>query len=198
MSLYLVRHGQTVMNRSGRFQGRADSPLTEFGEAQAAAVAATLADSGATVVVTSPLQRARQTAAKIAAELGVRVDVDDRLVEIDYGAWDGEPLSSVSAEEWARWRADPAFTPPGGESLEMVWTRTVVCADELLQPGRTVIAVSHVSPIKSVVAWALGAGIEATWRMFLDVASICAVDRRGSDPLLVSFNQRASLASGER
>ncbi len=196
--MYLVRHGQTVMNRSGRFQGRADSPLTEFGEAQAAAVAATLADSGATVVVTSPLQRARQTAAKIAAELGVRVDVDDRLVEIDYGAWDGEPLSSVSAEEWARWRADPAFTPPGGESLEMVWTRTVVCADELLQPGRTVIAVSHVSPIKSVVAWALGAGIEATWRMFLDVASICAVDRRGSDPLLVSFNQRASLASGER
>lgn len=193
-----MRHGQTVMNRSGRFQGRADSPLTEFGEAQAAAVAATLADSGATVVVTSPLQRARQTAAKIAAELGVRVDVDDRLVEIDYGAWDGEPLSSVSAEEWARWRADPAFTPPGGESLEMVWTRTVVCADELLQPGRTVIAVSHVSPIKSVVAWALGAGIEATWRMFLDVASICAVDRRGSDPLLVSFNQRASLASGER
>jgi probable phosphoglycerate mutase len=184
MTLFLVRHGQTVMNRGGRFQGRADSPLTELGEAQADMVAAR--------VVTSPLVRATQTAIRIAARLDADMEVDDRLIEIDYGSWDRAPLSSVSAEEWARWRANPGFTPPGGESLEDVWARAIACADELLMPDRTTIAVSHVSPIKSIVAWSLGAGIDATWRMHLEVAAICAVDRRGPDPLLVSFNQRAN------
>ncbi|HEY1739048.1 MAG TPA: histidine phosphatase family protein [Acidimicrobiia bacterium] len=190
MSLILVRHGQTEMNRGGRFQGRADSRLTELGEAQADMVAATLADSGATAVVSSPLLRATQTAERIAAALGVVVQIDERLIEIDYGTWDREPLSTVSADEWARWRADPEFTPPGGESLLTVWDRAVACADDLLVPRRTTVAVSHVSPIKAVVAWSLGAGLEATWRMHLDVAAICAVDRRGADPLLLWFNRK--------
>ena len=188
--LFLVRHGQTEMNRGGRFQGRVDSALTALGEAQADAVAATLADSGATAVVTSPLRRAVQTAERIAGHLGVEVGVDERLVEIDYGTWDGEPLASVSADEWARWRAEPGFTPPGGESLDVVWERAGrVRRTALLVPGRTTIAVSHVSPIKAIVAWSLGAGIDATWRMHLGVAAICAVDRRGRDPLLLSFNR---------
>ncbi len=195
MTLFLVRHGQTVMNRGGRFQGRADAPLTELGEAQAGAAAEALAGCGATSIVSSPLLRAAQTAARIAPTLGVDVVLDERLIELDYGAWDGEPLASVSGDDWARWRADPGFTPPGGESLLTVWDRAVACADALLAPGRTVIAVSHVSPIKAIVAWSIGAGIEATWRMHLDVAAISAVDRRGADPLLVSFNQKPRIGA---
>src|SRR5206468_13039567 len=107
------------------------------------------------------------------------------------GAWDGQPLTSVTADEWAAWRDNPGFTPPGGESLQMVQDRAVACADELLEAGRTTIAVSHVSPIRAIVAWSLGAGVEATWRMHLDVAAICSVARRGAHPLLLSFNQRA-------
>ena len=95
MTLILVRHGQTEMNRGGRFQGRTDSMLTELGETQADMVAATLADSGATAVVSSPL-RATQTAERIATRAGVAVEVDERLIEIDYGTWDREPLSAVS------------------------------------------------------------------------------------------------------
>jgi broad specificity phosphatase PhoE len=195
VSLILVRHGQTAMNRGGRFQGRVDSPLTDFGAAQAEAVASVLADRGATRVVTSPLLRAAQTADRIATRLGIEVDTDDRLIEIDYGGWDGQPLNSVSAEDWAAWRDNPAFTPPGGESLQSVQARAMACADELLEPNRTTIAVSHVSPIKAIVAWALGAGVEATWHMHLEVAAICAVDRRGAQPLLLTFNERAPISA---
>jgi broad specificity phosphatase PhoE len=188
VSLILVRHGQTVMNRGGRFQGRADSPLTELGEMQADLVATALAERGATHVVTSPLLRARQTAERIAAHLGLDVTADDRLIEIDYGTWDGASLSSVSAEEWARWRAEPTFTPPGGESLVTVWDRAIACADELLGRGGTTIAVSHVSPIKAIVAWSVGADASASWRMHLDVAAVCRVGGVPDAPVLRTFN----------
>jgi broad specificity phosphatase PhoE len=187
----LVRHGQTVMNRGGRFQGRVDSELTDVGLGQAEAAARALADCGATRIVTSPLARAAQTAERIAEPLGIAVEVDDRLIELDYGEWDTQPLASIGDDGWARWRNDADFAPPGGESLHAVWDRAVACASDLLDARGTTIAVSHVSPIKAIVAWALGAGIESTWRMHLDVAAICAVDRRGRDALLLSFNQRA-------
>ncbi len=190
MTLILVRHGQTAVNRAGLLQGRADAPLTELGAEQAARVAASLAECGATSVVTSPLQRAVQTAAVIAARLGLAVRVDERLVELDYGEWDERPLGSIDETQWAQWRADPDFTPPGGESLRDVSARAIACADELLSGRATTIAVSHVSPIKAIVAWALGAGDQATWRMRLDVASVCRVGRRGPDAFLLSFNER--------
>jgi broad specificity phosphatase PhoE len=192
--IVFVRHGQTEVNREGRFQGRLDPPLTDLGAEQARLVARGLADCGAELVLTSPLQRASDTARAIAEAVGVTVEVDERLVEIDYGDWDGQPLGSVSRAQWARWRDDADFTPPGGESLVAVGERVArFCADRL-RADSIVVAVSHVSPIKAAVAWALGAHTDATWRMHLDVASVSRIDRRGDGPpLLISYNEVAHL-----
>jgi broad specificity phosphatase PhoE len=192
--IVFVRHGQTEVNREGRFQGRLDPPLTELGAEQARLVAAGLAGCGAELVLTSPLQRASATAGAIAEAAGAPVEVDDRLVEIDYGEWDGQPLGSVSRAQWARWRDEADFTPPGGESLLAVGERVASFCSDRLHADSIVVAVSHVSPIKAAVAWALGCDTDATWRMHLDVASVTRIDRRGDGPpLLLTYNETSHL-----
>ena len=186
----LVRHGETATNRDGRLLGRADPPLTDAGAAQAEALGERFAMSPRPLaVVSSPLQRAIATATAIAVPLDLEVEVDDRLVEIDYGEWDERGFADVPAEEMRKWRADPAFVPPGGESLVAVQARVAACADELLARADDglVVAVSHVSPIKAIVAWALGVGPEIAWRMRLDLASVTRIDR---GPTLLTFNER--------
>jgi broad specificity phosphatase PhoE len=192
--IVFVRHGQTEVNREGRFQGRLDPPLTDLGREQARLVAEGLAGCGAQIVLTSPLQRASDTARAIGQVAGVPVEVDERLVEIDYGEWDGEPLGSVSRAQWARWRDDISFTPPGGESLVAVGERVARFCTDRLRADSIVVAVSHVSPIKAAVAWALGSDADATWRMHLDVASVSRIDRRGDGPpLLLTYNETSHL-----
>lgn len=190
--LLLVRHGRTAMNASGALQGRIDIPLDDVGVAQAVALGHQLATSGASRVVSSPLQRARRTAELVAEPLGLAVDIDDRLVEIDYGTWDTRPLRDIDPADWAAWRADPDFAPPGGESLVAVTARATDFAAAALGIDATTIAVSHVSPIKAIVAWALGAGVAATWRMHLGVAAICCVAGTPAAPVLRAFGVDAS------
>jgi broad specificity phosphatase PhoE len=193
--IVFVRHGQTAVNEAGRLQGRVDAPLTALGQEQAAALGAALARVPVARVVASPLRRAIDTAAPIAAAHGCEVEVDERLVELDYGEWDRRGLRDIAAEEWVRWRADPGFTPPGGESLVEVTARVVDVCEELLADG-TVVAVSHVSPIKAAVCWALGIGEQATWRMHLDLASMTTIGQhRGSGPYLASFNETVAPPS---
>lgn len=189
----LVRHGETDTNRAGRLLGRADPPLNERGRAQVAALAQLFADGAPPVaVVSSPLGRARETAAAIADAVGVTVELDERLVEVDYGEWDGRALGDMRIELMERWRADPDFVPPGGESLAAVTARAGACAAELLDRAGSelVIAVSHVSPIKGAVAWALGAGAEMAWRVRLDVASVTRIVPGPDGPVLLTFNER--------
>ncbi len=190
-----VRHGQTAVNAGGRLQGRLDEPLSELGAAQARALADALASERVTRVVSSPLVRARETAAAIASRHGMSVDIDERLVELDYGAWDGVALADVAPEDWAAWRADPAFAPPDGESLAAVSTRVAsFCTDALGED--LLVAVSHVSPIKAAVCWALGIDERATWRMQLGLASVTRVGGRADrSAFLLSYNETAHLAA---
>jgi len=104
-------------------------------------------------------------------------------------------MSEVPRGEWSAWRGDPAFRPPGGESLLELDARVRPALLELSEAARDrdVIIVSHVSPIKSAVTWALGAGPEMTWRMSLDRASICTVAFGPAGPALVTFNETAHL-----
>jgi probable phosphoglycerate mutase len=185
-----VRHGQTEMNRTGRLQGRVDAPLTDLGRRQADGAAGWLAGAAITRVRSSPLARAVATATPIAAAHGLTVEVDDRLIELDYGEWDERGLAELSADDWARWRADAGFAPPGGESLAQVQARIASFCEEYVDE-ELVVAVSHVSPIKAAVCWALGVDPHATWRMFLDLASVTRVGRRGGAPYLASFNETA-------
>ena len=189
--LVLVRHGQSELNAAGRLAGRLDTPLTELGVAQAKAMAASLADLGEpAAVISSPLQRARDTAAAI----GLPVVVDQRWVELDYGPYDGWLLGDVPAEMWARWRSDASYAPPGGESLAALGRRVREACEELLgDPDRLIVVVSHVSPIKAAVAWALGVGDEVAWRMFLAPASITMIGHGAAGPSLYAFNVTAHL-----
>lgn len=189
-----VRHGETATNRAGRLLGRADPELTEKGRSQAAAVASALA-TGPTplAVVTSPLQRAVETATAIADRFGLDIERDERLIEMDYGEWDERGFDEVPEDDLRRWRADPTFAPPGGESLVAVQERTAECAAELLERAGDglVIAVSHVSPIKAAVAWVLRTGPEISWRMRLDLGSITRIDR---GPVVLTFNETSFSA----
>jgi broad specificity phosphatase PhoE len=194
--IIFVRHGQTEINRDGRLQGRLDRPLTDLGREQARLVAAGLAGCGATAVFTSPLVRAADTARAVASVLGVTVETDDRLLEVDYGDWDGRKLGDVSPEEWRQWIDDKEFAPPGGESLISVVARVGEFCAERLHADDTIVAVSHVSPIKAAVVWALGVGADTIWRMHLDVASVTRIDRRGEGlPFLAGYNDVEYLKS---
>lgn len=191
--LILVRHGRTAVNASGRLQGRADPPLDDTGLSQAEALRAVLPEEAS--IVTSPLLRARQTAEAVAG--GRPVEVDGRWVELDYGEWDGLPLDGVPAAEWARWRSDPSYRPPGGETLEECGARVRLACEELSDRAHSgdVVVVSHVSPIKAAVAWALGVGDESSWRMFLGVAAVCRVAVTDRGPSLRSFNELGHLSA---
>jgi alpha-ribazole phosphatase len=183
-----VRHGETPPNRDGLLLGRSNAPLTDRGREQAEGLAGTIAGLGVARVRTSPLRRACDTAAPIAAACDLLMEVDERLIEIDYGDWEGRPLGEFPPDVLGQWRRDAAFAPPGGESLEVVADRMASFCDELLGDD-VVVAVSHVSPIKAAVTWTLGVSPELAWRMRLDVASLTRIAR---GPVLLSFNQTVS------
>jgi broad specificity phosphatase PhoE len=186
--IVFVRHGETPPNREGLLLGRADPSLTDRGRAQAKDLGHLLTVGGVARVLTSPLSRARDTAAPIAAECGSSVDVDERLIEIDYGDWEGQPFASLDADIVRRWHRDPDLTPPGGESLATVAERVTGFCEEWLRDENAgvIVAVSHVSPIKAAVTWTLGISPERAWRMRLDVASLTRV---GRGPVLLAFNE---------
>jgi broad specificity phosphatase PhoE len=193
--LILVRHGETAVNSEARLQGRVESALTERGQQQAARLATAVAALEPVAVVSSPLRRARETAAAIAVATGLDIEIDDRLTELHYGDWEGARFSELPSDAFDIWRADPTFAPPGGESLTDLRTRVVPCIEGLLWRGGVVVAVSHVSPIKAAVTWALGVGDEVSWRMHLGLASISRVELRpGGSPVLVSFDETAHLS----
>jgi broad specificity phosphatase PhoE len=183
--LFLVRHGQTAANAAGLLLGRADPPLTELGQRQARAIAAALPTPSR--IISSPLRRARDTA----AAFGQPVEADERWIEMDYGDVDGQPVNSVTAEVWSRWRADSAFVPAGGESLAAVGKRVRdACADlEVAAADGDVVVVSHVSPIKAAIAWALGVPDLVAWRMYVEDAAVARVKTEPPAPLLLSFNE---------
>jgi broad specificity phosphatase PhoE len=194
--IFFVRHGETAANRDGRLQGRIDLELSERGGEQVTRVAQRFAPDSVARVYTSPLRRARQTADAIAAVSGADVEVDDRLLELDYGEWDGKPLSEMRTPRGELWFADPTFAPPGGESLVDVTARVEVFCRDRLQPdgAERIVAVSHVSPIKAAVIWALGVDERAALRMQLGLASITTIGARANGgPYLVSFNDCAHL-----
>lgn len=190
--LILVRHGQTAANRSRLLLGRSDVPLTDLGRAQAASTSAAVRASGnVTAVVSSPLIRARETAACF----GLPVEIDERWIELDYGGFEGRPLAEVPASLWAQWRADAELVPDGGESLAACGRRVRSACEDLRARAATddVVVVSHVSPIKAGVAWAIGASDDVAWRLHCDVASITRIAVGGGLPVLRSYNEVGHL-----
>lgn len=180
----LLRHGETALTPEKRFSGSggADPELSPAGQRQADAVAAALAARGTVQeIVSSPLTRCRQTAEAVAARLGLDVRIDNGLRETDFGAWEGLTFAEVREryqDDLDAWLASPKAAPTGGgESFATVARRVAATRDRLTaaHAGRTVLLVTHVTPIKTLVRLALGAPPESLFRMELSAASLSAV-----------------------
>nr|WP_246324763.1 bifunctional RNase H/acid phosphatase [Petropleomorpha daqingensis] len=177
---HLLRHGQTEHTPERRFSGSSDLPLSELGRAEARAAALSLKDRGIDAIVSSPLQRCRQTAAAAAEVLGLPVEVDDDLRELDFGEWEGLSRDEAVARNplaLRRFFAATDVRAPGGESIADVAERVARARRRILtrHAGETVLVVSHVTPIKLLLAAGLGTGAEVVHRVFLEAASLCTV-----------------------
>lgn len=190
--LILARHGESTANAAGLLLGRSDAELTAKGRSQAAALGRRLGHVGP--VVSSPLRRALDTAARID---GTSLAVDVRWVEVDYGEYEARPLGEVPAEIWRRWRGDPTYRPADGESLADVSERVAAACEELFAEGggaarsepADVVVVSHVSPIKAAVAWALGCDPGLAWRLHLSTGSLTRIGWGHGGPVLHGYNE---------
>lgn len=153
--LYVVRHGQTERSAGMVYSGQADVPLTALGRDQARRAGDLLTDAGVDAIVSSPLVRARDTAAAIAAATGLTVEVDDRLIEVDYGPFEGldrEQAREQFGAAFAAWREDPFGAPvPGMEPLDAALARArLATADVLAKSDRPVI-VGHQGILRLVL-----------------------------------------------
>ncbi|MFJ4003325.1 bifunctional RNase H/acid phosphatase [Streptomyces sp. NPDC090023] len=180
----LLRHGETPLTPQKRFSGSggSDPALSEVGREQARLVAGSLARRGTVqAVVASPLARTRETAGIVAARLGLDVAVDDGLRETDFGAWEGLTFGEARErypDDLNAWLGDPSAHPTGGgESFAETAERIEEARARLVAEykGRTVLLVTHVTPIKTLLRLALGAPPESLFRMELSAASLSAV-----------------------
>jgi broad specificity phosphatase PhoE/ribonuclease HI len=177
---HLLRHGQTEHTPERRFSGRNDLPLSRIGRAEAQAAAERARALGIEVVVASPLRRTHETAELVAAALDLPVEVDEDLVELDFGDLEGLTFDEARARHplaARRFLDGVTVHAPGGESVADVAARVARARRRILSQheGRTVLVVSHVTPIKLFLAAALEVGEEVVHRVFLEAASFCSV-----------------------
>lgn len=173
-------------------QGRLDPALDEFGHRQARAMAERVGPVDE--VIASPLVRARETA----AYFGDEIAIDDRWIELAYGEFEGVPVGEVPPEVWQSWRTNSEFASKGGESFGSLNERVrSACLDLTGRlSGRDIVVVSHVSPIKSAVAWALNTTMDIMFNCHLSQASLCRIDLGRFGPVLHSFNEQALTVEG--
>lgn len=200
LRIFLVRHGETAENLQMRYLGVRDEPLTSNGRRQARQAATALSKLPIRLVVSSPLRRAADTAAQIQKACGVELRLDSRLAEGSFGRWEGLTreevlkLGSQDTEMLTLWESDPACAPPGGESIQTVQKRIVGLAEELRNEfsGSSVVLVSHVGPIKALLAAGLEMPLQSSRRFFLDPGTISVLEW-GAQPILRLFNSHAHL-----
>ncbi len=162
--ILLARHGETTDNAEGRIQGRRDPPLSDRGREQALTMAAEAAERGINAVYTSELRRARETAAAVAARLGVQPVVDARLAEAWMGEWEGRlkaELQAEQAEQWAAYQRGGAFRFPGGESLPELAARVIAALDDVRAGAEPAFVVCHGGAIRAAFASRSPRGLDA-------------------------------------
>jgi broad specificity phosphatase PhoE len=205
--LLLVRHGATAHTAQGRFSGcTGENPeLSATGCEQARRLAAELrrryakpSEARVAAVVCSPVRRARETAEAVAQALGLPLQTDDDLREIDFGDWEGRRVEDVQArypDELAAWRADASLAAPGGESVADVARRVRTARRRLAErhPGATVLIVSHLYPVRLSVLDVLGAPLEAVHRMEHDPTAVSELRLRDGASTLWRYNDSAHL-----
>jgi 2,3-bisphosphoglycerate-dependent phosphoglycerate mutase/probable phosphoglycerate mutase len=194
-SIWLVRHGQTELNKARRYQGISDSPLTPFGEQQAEALAHRLRRIPLRAAVVSPARRTQLTAEAIMADREGEIVADDRWAETNQGTWEGLTYAEVRARyprEAAERFADALHgRPAGGESLAEVAQRVLDGWRALLRqhPGGRVLVVTHATPIQLELCALSGMSPALYWRWRIDLGSVTAIDAYGGGPIVRMVNE---------
>jgi probable phosphoglycerate mutase len=190
--IILIRHGQTTSNAARLLVGQSDPALTELGERQARALRPYLLN--VQEVWTSPLRRALDSAALALPDLPALVK--PTFIEVDYGSLDGQPLHLVTEAQWRAFEHDHDTAFGDGESLASVDQRVHAELDQLLADRSSwlhdatshLAIVSHMSPIKSAMTWALGVSGSVAWRMNLSNGSLTTIGSRMRTPSLMNYN----------
>ncbi|MET9627270.1 bifunctional RNase H/acid phosphatase [Lentzea sp. NPDC006480] len=176
--LILLRHGQTKLSVERRYSGRGDHELTELGLQQAEKAAGRLSKvDGIAAVISSPLRRAKQTAEKLAQKTNLEVVTHQGLIETDFGTWEGLTFAEAAEQDpeiHRRWLSDTSQKPPNGESFDEVHARVRKARSEIIAKfgGKTLVVVSHVTPIKTLLRQALDVGPQFLFRMHLDLTGV--------------------------
>ncbi len=190
--LLLVRHGETRANLDGVWHGSTDTALTKRGQLQAERAAEHLSQhhAGARALYTSPLQRARQTAAPIGRALGLELQADPELAEFDLGSWEGKSYRELARTHqlWEKMRRDPDFAPHGGESPRQVTDRVcrALARIHAAHPGERVIVVTHGGALSMAMGRLLGQH-ETDWHRVMDNGALSEL-LLAPEPSLRSFN----------
>ena len=180
-TLFLVRHGQATFNVEGRHPGQLPGiPLTDVGRRQAQQAAVALSALPLSAVLSSPLERARETAETIARGWGVQVRTDPRLMDSDVGAWAGQKLDELAKNDpaWKAYLEHPDDPPPGVEGLSAVQRRSIAVVEEIRADeslGQYVVLVAHADVLKLILAYYLQTPVTAIRYMNVANASISAL-----------------------
>jgi probable phosphoglycerate mutase len=203
-SVILIRHGETDYNRAGRYMGRLEKGLNALGREQAACAARRLAgEGGAQVLVTSPLQRTRETAGYVETALDLTAQPDDGFLEVDLGPWQDRDRRQVAEEDpqrWKLWMTDPAQVQvPGLEGVAALRARVGKALDGVMSrhAGRSIVVVTHFACVVTGLLHALDLPNSAYRRFPVDNTSFTEV-RKGGMIRLVRFNDTAHLSEISR
>jgi len=200
MRVYVARHGETTWNVAGRYQGRLESELTALGMRQADALAGAMSAVPVGRVVSSPLRRCVETARPTAERLNLRVETDERLIEIAHGTWEGrlrDELAANDPERYRAWRHDPAHVQfENGESLADVLARWREFAASF-RPSHPTLVVTHDAVVRVAILAATGRGLDAFWNARVENGAYAELDIDVNGWALLRENVSAHL-EGQR
>jgi len=194
VKIIYVRHAESLWNPIGRYQGRLDPELSERGKKQAPLIAKALKKYNPTALYSSPLKRTYQTAEYIGKELGLPVNIDENLIEIDHGDWAGmlvEEVKEKYPDMFRQWLYEPETVDfPNGESLYEVYHRVRRFQEDVLEKhdGETIVAVSHTVPIRASFVAGLDLSLRKFWSFGCDNASYSILEYEKVRPILYKLN----------
>jgi broad specificity phosphatase PhoE len=182
--ILLLRHGETALNRSGALRGLLDVQLSSHGDEEARRLAARVTEEYEVAgIFSSPLRRARQTADPIARRVGIAVEIDERLRDIDYGPWAGRELETLSADERAefhRWARDPEVNLSGAEPPATVQIRAVSALEEVARGNEATVAiVTHDAVLQLILCRLLSIDLRSYRGLTFHTASLTEIEHAG-------------------
>ncbi len=197
--IYLVRHGQTAWNREEIFRGRSDVPLDETGLKQAELAGLYFKELKLDAIYSSPLSRAWQTAERIAAPHGLRVQPLQGIIDMSFGQWEGHPheeIKRMDPETYQLWREEPHRAKlPGGETLDEVRERAMAALEEVIRihPEGTIVLVSHRVVNKVLLCGILGLDNSHFWQIIQDTTAINLIRYQRGRYFLALMNETCHL-----